>query len=146
MEESLREFLSKSRIGVIAVSMSDGSPHAATVHFAHRADPFCFIFKTDRRYRKAEPLLANESTKSALVIGTNEAEMKTLQLNGVAALTEDPALINLYYEKFSEKDPSKPDPDAIFFTFTPTWWRYTDWTQPEGKTLMTSDGEIEVVK
>jgi uncharacterized protein YhbP (UPF0306 family) len=133
-------YLKTQRIGVLAVEMPDGSPHAATVHFAHTEDPFVFYFETCRDYRKAEPLLRKESARASLVIGCNEADMKTLQLDGMIRLLrpEEKNMFDaVYLGKFPEKKEKTQDPRYIFFSFTPTWWRFTDWTAPQGKVVLT---------
>lgn len=146
MYQEMLAFLRTKRVGVISVEMLDGSPHGAAVHFAHTEKPLAFIFLTDRKYRKSEPLLNRGITRASLVIGSSEDEMKSLQIDGEAALSEDQELKKIYFSKFPDKLGKYQGPDDIFFTFTPTWWRYTDWRKPEGKVILTSDGKIEVVK
>jgi hypothetical protein len=128
--------IEEEKTGVIAVKMLDGSPHAATVHFAYTPDPLTFIILTSPKYRKLEPLRAGE-TPATFVIGTTEAVNKTLQMDGVAKLEDSAELREVYFEKFPNK--LNKHPEDIFFTFTPTWWRYTDWTLPEGKKIWLSD-------
>ena len=50
MDNSVIEYLKTQRVGVLAVEMPDGSPHAATVHFAHTESPLVFYFETNRDY------------------------------------------------------------------------------------------------
>ena len=138
MSEEIYAFLDSKRIAVIAVEMLDGSPHGATVHFAYQKDPFTFVFLTDRNYRKVESLLKNQSSRASLVIGTDEEEMKTMQLDGVAALLEGKELEEIYFTKFPDKREQYESPDDIFFTFTPKWWRYTDYKASEGKQIIAS--------
>ncbi|PIR87275.1 MAG: hypothetical protein COU11_01245 [Candidatus Harrisonbacteria bacterium CG10_big_fil_rev_8_21_14_0_10_49_15] len=136
------KYLKTQRAGVIALEMTDGSPHAATVHFAHTEDPFIFYFETYREYRKAEPILRNEVTRASFVVGTAETDMKTLQIDGVARHSTDEKLITeVYLAKFPNKKPKRDaDPDKfIFFSFTPRWWRFTDWTHPDGKIVISSE-------
>jgi general stress protein 26 len=144
MRPEALSYLTTQRTCVIAVEMPDGSPHAATLHFAHTQDPLQFIFLTERGYKKAEPLLRKDTIRASVVVGTQEGEMKTLQLDGTATLTEDPAPIRAYYAKFTDKNQDNLDEDDIFFIFKPIWWRFTDWTPPEGKTTFDSDGKIVV--
>jgi general stress protein 26 len=138
MNEEVLGFLDSKRIGVISVEMLDGSPHGATVHFAYQKDPLTFVFLTDRTYRKMEPLLKNSSTRASLVIGTDEDEMKTLQLDGIAMVSEDEEHKNAYFGKFPDKKEKYGGPDDVFFIFKPTWWRYTDYKAPEGKQVILS--------
>lgn len=148
MQQEILEWLSEQRVGVLSVEMLDGSPHAATVHFSHTSDPLEFFFETRRHYRKAEPILKNEDTRASFVVGFDESEMKTLQLDGKILLLEpeNESISSSYLDKFTEKRGSENNPETIFFIFVPTWWRFTDWNKPEGKTIFTSDGKVEIVK
>ena len=137
MDKDILEYLKGERTCVLAVEMMDGAPHASTVHFATTEDPFCFIFETDKNYRKSEPLFGRESTRASLVLGTVEGKTETFQLDGIAALTEDEAHKAAYLAKFPEKAEKAKGENVIFFTFTPTWWRFTEWTK-EGKKIRTS--------
>ncbi|MES2930679.1 MAG: hypothetical protein V4665_02765 [Patescibacteria group bacterium] len=41
MNKEIIDFINRERIGVLAIEMPDGSPHAATLHFAvHENPPF----------------------------------------------------------------------------------------------------------
>ena len=137
MPEQIYQFLDSQRVGVVAVQMPDGSPHGATVHFAYQKDPFTFVFLTNRKYRKMEPLLASASTPASFVVGTDEITMKTLQLDGIAELPKDNVPQKTYFEKFPEKEAKFNSADDMFFVFTPTWWRYTDYKAPEGMRVLT---------
>lgn len=127
--------LNNQRTGVIAVKMLDGSPHGSTVHFAHLESPLKLIFLTTPTYKKVEPLREGE-TQATFVVGTTEELNKTIQLDGVAQLEDSQEIREAYFTKFPEKKDKHPE--NIFFTFTPTWWRFTDWTTPEGKKVWTS--------
>ena len=142
MDKRIIDFLKTQRTCVLAVEMLDGSPHAATVHFAHTEEPLVFYFETSKLYRKSEPLFARENSRASLVIGTDESIMKTLQLDGTARLIKDEELDQynkVYQEKFPEKKEKSNDPNFVRFLFTPTWWRFTDWTGPQGKVILTSE-------
>ncbi len=143
-EEALR-FLASQRVGVIAIEMMDGAPHAATVHVAN--DGSTLIFETERQYRKAEPLLNRPRSRASVAIGWDEVHSQTLQLDGEVELIEkiDP-LADLYLKKFPKKVEKAKEERMIFFKFTPSWWRFTDWTRPEGKTIYLSDGSVTVKK
>ncbi len=141
MKQEILDYIKGERIGVLAVEMLDGSPHGATVHFAHTDSPLTFYFETYRDYRKAEPLFGKETTRASFVIGCDEKTMKTLQLDGVAELIkpeEKETYDAVYFGKFPEKKEKSKDPKFVFFKFTPTWWRFTDWTAPEGQRITVS--------
>jgi len=146
MNPEVLEYLRTQRVCVVAVEMPDGSPHAATVHFAHSEGPITFIVQTSPKYRKSEAFLNKQSVRTSLVIGLEEVaggKEKTFQLDGEARLiasTED--LIQTYMNKFPEKE--RKFSDDIFFAVVPKWWRFTDWSRPEGKTVFNSDGTILV--
>ena len=141
MNQAVLDYLNTQRIGVIAIEMLDGSPHGATVHFAHQDEPFIFYFETNKNYRKSEPLLGREISRATFVIGSDEASPKTLQLDGVVSLISDEEKANfeqVYFGKFPEKVGKYEGPDVVLFKFTPTWWRFTDYTQPKDQRIITS--------
>ena len=145
MPVEILEYLKTQRVAVLAVEMMDGSPHAATVHFAHNDDPLFFVFETEKGYRKTEPLFGREVSRASLVVGFDESNLQTLQLDGTVQLLKDDSQRGPYLAKFPSKQGKLDDPDVVMFAFTPTWWRFTDWTRPEGKTIINSDGTVTVV-
>ncbi len=93
MHPDIFAFLEKQRVSVLAVEMPDGSPHAATVHFAYSQNPFLFIFETYREYRKSEALFGREESRASLVVGFQEGKAsKTFQLDGVVRLLSESEL------------------------------------------------------
>ena len=141
MHPEIPPFLKTQRVGVMAIEMLDGAPHAATVHFAFKEDQSVFVYETSRLYRKSEPLLNRKTSRASFVVGFEEGKnSKTFQTDGeVRLLTDaDKALIDYYLATFPEKQAKAADPINIFFTFTPDWWRFTDWSKPTGKTIYTS--------
>lgn len=141
MPPEILNYLSTQRVGVLAVEMLDGSPHAATVHFAHTETPLLFLFETEKAYRKAEAVLGRASSRASFVVGTSEEEGKTFQLDGTVELLkpEEENLKVRYLEKFPAKLPKSEQGKYIFFKFTPTWWRFTDWHTPQGKLILSSN-------
>lgn len=142
MNQRVIDYIKDKRIGVLAVEMLDGSPHGATVHFAFTQEPFVFYFETNKDYRKSEPLLKKGMTRASFVVGSDESNMATLQLDGVITLLKDEEreiYDTVYMEKFPEKKEKSQDPKFVRFTFVPKWWRLTDWTNPGGKLVITSD-------
>jgi uncharacterized protein YhbP (UPF0306 family) len=141
MNQDILDYIKTQRVCVLAVEMMDGSPHAATVHFAHLDNPFMFFFETDKAYRKSEPLFGKDKTRASLVIGSNEADMKTFQMDGEARLikdTEAELYEQIYHGKFPEKKGKSQGPNYVRFLFIPTWWRFTNWNTPKGKLILTS--------
>jgi uncharacterized protein YhbP (UPF0306 family) len=138
------EYLNSQRICVLAVEMVDGSPHGATVHFAYDEQRQKFLFETSRPYRKCEALFGREVSRASIVVGVDESNMKTLQIDGTVALVADAEaqkdFDSVYFAKFPNKIGKKHGGhENVFFTFTPTWWRYTDWTNKDGKLVVTSE-------
>jgi uncharacterized protein YhbP (UPF0306 family) len=145
MHPDIFAFLKTQRVSVIAIEMMNGSPHGATVHFAHIDDPVTFIVLTEAKYRKAEPLHGRGESRATMVIGFEEGpNSRTLQMDGIARVADTPQLREVYFAKFPNVKDKLAEPEDFFFTFTPTWWRFTDWTRPEGKTTYLSDGTVTV--
>ena len=86
MPREVVDFINKQFLSVLAVEMLDGSPHAATVHFAFSEDPLLFMFETHRPYRKCEALFGRAVSRASLVIGFDENNRKTLQIDGEVKL------------------------------------------------------------
>lgn len=144
MKEEMITFIQSQKIGVLAVQLLDGYPHASAMHFAFHEESFSFIFLTSSHYKKCEPLKENGSAHASFVVGVSEEEMKTAQLDGELTFIDNDKLESYFFEVFPDKKDKHPD--DILLVFTPHWWRYTDWTKPEGKTILTDEGEIIVVK
>ena len=141
MNQEILDYIKSQRIGVLAVEMPDGSPHAATVHFANAENPLIFYFETDRDYRKSEALFGRDKSRASFVVGVDDQNKKTLQIDGEVRFikdSEEKLFREVYFSKFPEKI-AKITPQKVFFLLTPTWWRYSDWTGPKGKVVITSD-------
>jgi uncharacterized protein YhbP (UPF0306 family) len=142
MDPEVLEYLKSQPTCVFAIEMMDGAPHGATVHFAYNENPFMFFFVTDRKYRKSQALLGREVSRATLVIGTDEANMKTFQADGGARVLkgdEGQLFKETYFAKFPKKQEAiMADHDSLFFVFIPTWWRFTDFTRKEGKLVLSS--------
>lgn len=140
MKTEILEFLKSQRVGVFAIEMLDGSPHGATMHFAHIDEPFTIIFKTSRNYRKSEVLLGREISRGTFVVGFEEgSKSKTLQLDGDTQVVNENENnhIDAYHAKFPEKLDKSSNPDNLFFKFTPKYWKFSDWSGPDGKKVYT---------
>ena len=142
MQKEITDYINTQRVGVLAVEMLDGSPHGATVHFAFDDKNNVFYFETYREYRKTEALFGRETSRASLVIGTSEDTKITLQLDGQVSLIKDNeeeiGYNTIYFNKFPNKVEKAKDPKFVKFKFTPKWWRFTDWTNPNGKLILTS--------
>lgn len=90
ISKEILKYLDSQRVGVLAVEMLDGSPHGATVHFAHTNDPLVFYFETSPEYRKAEPLHKNGKARATFVVGTSEEKpVRPLQLDGMVRVLKE---------------------------------------------------------
>lgn len=124
MDSKVLEYLKTQSVCVLAVEMPDGSPHAATVNFTHVEDPLTLVVMTGPTSRKHEAL-SKGVIRASMVVGVNDNDMRTLQMNGHASFSQHDDLQKLYYDKFPEAvHMFKKD---VLITFTPTWWRFTDW-------------------
>src|ERR1700677_617364 len=106
MNQDALDFLKTQTVCVLAVEMLDGSPHGATVHFAHQEDPLLFFFETDRDSRKSEALLKKDIARAALVIGVDDNNRKTFQADGEVRLLrsdEEALFAKIYLGKFPNK-------------------------------------------
>jgi general stress protein 26 len=133
-------YLKEQRVGVIAVQMPDGTPHGATIHFAYSEASNTFYFLTSKSSRKVEAF-REKPCHASFVIATDENTMKTMQLNGTAALVpleQKEAVEKIYLAKFPDKVAFiKTHGDVVYFMLTPTWWRYTDFKRAAGKLVVT---------
>ena len=141
MNKEAVDFINTQFLSVLAVEMMDGSPHAATLHFAYHEDTNTFLFQTYRPYRKCEALFGREKSRASLVIGFNENDRKTFQVDGEVKLMETDTEKILFNKTYFKKFPNKKsdDPKFVFFSLSPKWWRYTDWEAPAGKKIISSD-------
>ncbi|OGE86022.1 MAG: hypothetical protein A3J48_03245 [Candidatus Doudnabacteria bacterium RIFCSPHIGHO2_02_FULL_46_11] len=143
MNQQILDFIKNERVGVLAVEMLDGSPHAATVHIANTENPLQFFFETYKDYRKSESLFGRDKSRASLVVGCNEQNRQTVQLDGEVRLLKNDEEKKLFEEvylgKFPEKLEKSKDPKVVFFTFIPNWWRFTGWMKPEGKVVISSE-------
>lgn len=124
MDSKVLEYLQTQRVCVLAVEMSDGSPHAATVNFTYSLDPLTFIFMTSPSSRKHEAL-SKGTVRASVVVGVDEEDMRTFQLNGNASLYHNETFLKIYHNKFPRA--VHIFPKDVLVSFTPTWWRFTDW-------------------
>lgn len=143
MNKLITDYLDQQRICVLGVEMPDGAPHAATVHFACSPEPFRFYFLTDIKSHKARPLADKQEVRATVVVGFDEAQMKTFQADGVIARLagKDLDTFNrIYLAKFPEKRQFMTDPARVAaLMFIPAWWRYTDMRDRDNKTIISSE-------
>ena len=135
-------FLQKERFGSLATLLLNGDPHVATVHFACIPETLAIIIQTSPDSRKYERIAQLGESKASFTTGFEEIETIVAQFDGVVSTGVTKEQKDFYLKKFPEKM-AKYKTD-VFIVFTPTWWRYTDWTKEEGKTILLSDGTVTV--
>lgn len=138
MDKKITDFLGSHRVCSLTTLISDGSPHAAAMHFSHRDVPFELYIQTERNSRKFQALLTKETTKASVVIGFSEEEWTTLQLDGIVIEVKDKNELERVHEMHYLKHPDAKQyrdlPETVFLKFTPIWWRYTEY-KPEMKII-----------
>ena len=135
MNQKIFDFLKNHRVSVVSTLRSDGSPHAAALHYSHKESPLTLYFSTENTSRKCQALLDGKPGKASVIVGFSEEEWITLQMDGeVRAILDKNELKKvhaIHYPKHPNSEKYKDDPATIFLAFTPSWWRYTDYnTKP----------------
>lgn len=117
MDKKVLDFLASHRICSLTTLLSDGSPHAAALHYSHKDEPLELYFSTENTSRKCQALLDGKTVKASVVVGFSEEEWITLQMDGdVRAILDKNELTPI---------------QTIHYAKHPTWWRYTDYnTKP----------------
>ncbi len=123
--------LTKERVCVLAVSLADGSPHAAEMHYSEQIAPVKLFIQTYHTVKVRALEERGGAGKAAVVLNLAESEMKSLQMRGevriVTAEDELQRIYSVHYKKHPTAEKYK-DSETVFLEFTPTWWRYSDFT------------------
>ena len=131
MDQKVVDFLAKERVSLLAVCLPDGTCHGAAMHFSHIPDPLTIYVQTENTSKKMQGLKNGQPIAASVVVGFNEAEMETLQMDGqiqlIADVSQLPDIHKIHYAKHPHAEQYKNDPDTVFLAFTPTWYRYTDY-------------------
>ena len=142
MKNEMIDFLQKERFGSLATLLLNGDPHVATVHFACIPETLEIIIQTSPGSRKYERIAELGESKASFTAGFEEIKTIVAQFDGVVSTNVTKEQEDFYLTKFPEKM-AKYKSD-VFIVLTPIWWRYTDWTREEGKTILLSDGTLTV--
>jgi general stress protein 26 len=132
MKPEIIDYLKEQRVGVLAVEMPDGSPHAATLHFAHSEEPLVLYFGTGIDSVKMKSFIDKSVVRASYVIGQDENTMKTLQMDGVLEIINSDqreVFESVYLEKYPDRKERLLSPKSAALRFTPKWWRYSDMKQ-----------------
>lgn len=129
MDSRAIALLEKEPVGVLSVVLSDGSPHAATVHFSSQTEPLKLFIQTYPTVKTKAIQDTGGAAPAAMVVGFSEEEFVTLQMRGevriVADAAEQETIFKIHYAKHPEAEQYR-SPRTILLEFTPTWWRYSD--------------------
>lgn len=135
MDPKALDLLKKERVCVLAVTLADGAPHSATVHYSELLEPVKLFIQTYPTVKAKAIQERGGRAKASIVVGTSEAEFVTLQMRGDIRIVTDAGeleeIFKIHYAKQPQAEKYK-SPSTIILEFTPTWWRYTDFnTSPE---------------
>lgn len=135
MNKKALDLLAMQRVCSLSILLPDGTPHAAALHYSHRIKPLTLFFSTDNTSKKAQGLMDGKNKKASVVIGFSEEEWKTIQMDGtVKAILDRNELEEakeIHYAKNPNSKQFENDPTNLLLSFTPLWWRYTDYnTEP----------------
>lgn len=121
----------------MATMLKDGSPHVCALHYANNLDAEVYIM-TEKTGKKSEDLLDGKVGKASFVTGFSDEEWITLQMDGeVRAVTDKKELLKIheiYYKKNPGPEKYKNEPETLFLTFKPKWYRYTEY-KPKFKVI-----------
>ncbi len=144
MNKEILNFVANEPVSAIALTLPDGSPYVATLHHAHTEVPFCLIYETSNDSRKFTAFSKGNSVRASVVIGVNEKDMRTLQLNGVATrIPKDDPRVQVYIAKFPKKATRIAGERIEFFIFIPAWWRYSSFSPEKGRVMVACHDGME---
>jgi general stress protein 26 len=135
MDQKAIDLLIKERICVISVTLADGSPHAAVVHYSQTVEPVKLFIQTYPTVKVEAIKAKGDNAKAAVTVGLNEADFVELQMRGDVRIVSDKdeleEIYKMHYAKQPQAEQYKSE-STIFLEFTPTWWRHTDFnTTPD---------------
>jgi len=82
MDQKILDFLAKEKVSALSVCMPDGTCHNAAMHYSHIAEPLTIYIQTENTSKKMAGLKDGQPVAASVVVGFNEQEMKTLQMDG----------------------------------------------------------------
>src|SRR3989339_584081 len=103
MDQRVLDLLAKERVSLLAVCLPDGTCHSAAMPSSHISDPPTIYIQTENTSKKMQGLKNGQPIAASVVVGFNEQEMKTLQMDGQIQLVTDvsklPAIHQIHYAK-----------------------------------------------
>lgn len=131
MQSEVIYFISRQHIAAATIQLPDKSLYPAVMHVAHRENPFGLLFLTDKNSKKLSSLQLDKPVPAGVVLGFNEQEFTTLQMQGIVREVRKDQLRELemiYFLKFPwKKKLAEQNKSLILIEFIPHWWRYTDY-------------------
>lgn len=126
-QEKILAFLARHKECVLATTGENGSPQAATVGFSETSHLELTI-GTVKGSRKYKNMMRDPHV--AVVVGfegntTVQYEGMAYELSG----EELDARLKLLFRKNPDAQHFQKDPDQVYLSVTPTWIRYTDFSQ-----------------
>ena len=139
MNKTVLDFLGKERVCVLSGILPDGGSHSSTLHYSYQSEPLQFFFQTWDESTKVQALLKGQNKQASLVIGFSEQDNLTFQARCEMRIVIDPvereAFSKIHYQKHPFAEQFK-DEHTRLIVFTPTWWRYTDFTSVPEKIIV----------
>jgi general stress protein 26 len=128
-QQKVLDFLKRHEDCVMATVGDSGLPQAAVVGFSETPQLELMIgtTKASRKYRNLQ-----QNPHVAIVVGFSGSI--TVQYEGTARVLSGAELADrqqLHFQKIPGVVHYKDDPDQVYFSISPTWVRYTDFTQEQ---------------
>lgn len=145
MDQKVLQFLTTHKIGVLTTVNINGTPHSATLFYAHEIDPFRIFFLTEKTSKKVQGLLNGETERAAFVTGFSEKEWITFQAEGTISIVLGEEKLQdaqaVYYLKYPNAKHIEKYPNLILLEFRLTWWRYSDITSSPWEIISSHETE-----
>jgi len=126
----LADFLDKTPVAVLATVIdTEGTLHAAALHYWHDPETLSFYFVTEKSSEKCRLLLGGAAQLAACVVGTEEGVTFTLQMSGevrMVSKSEYQFAVLAYARKRGDGHHAEAD-DYALLQFHPSVVRYTDY-------------------
>jgi general stress protein 26 len=132
INSEIKIFLETHRVSVLSVGLTNGSIHGSALYYSFAAEPFHIFFSTLINTRKCSSLITGDTMKASVVIGFQEKEWVTFQAEGTVQIIQNGDYLKKvrtnHFKKFPENKGGEEDEMSVFLEFTPTWWRFSDFT------------------
>ncbi len=129
---AVRALLADNVLAVVATNSSSGFPQSAVVALSE-TEELELIFATFNDTRKFVNLAADQ--RLSLVVGWNNENKRTLQIEGLARLAEGDEqewAADIHCAKSVASRRFRDDPRQHYFIVRPVWLRYSDYmAQPK---------------